>query len=243
MSQVIDFKSGPSGKFYDKTKLPFLGAHIGKLTTGFSSDQWRALSRILDFATNAEKTIRRQEKRIDELEELSTLDDLTGLYNRRFLKMQVKAARARARRTGELNLLVYLDLNNFKSVNDQYGHEAGDEILKHMANILKNEIRDTDYAFRIGGDEFALIFTGSTLSGGIQKTKDILKTLERSPFSYQRQSLYISAAFGTASINHHQDSGQILRTADLAMYKNKRGAIYKNKREKSKKTIPITIGR
>ncbi len=234
MSQVIDFKSGKYFSILNKKKEdspPFLKKHIGKLTKDFTTEQWQALSKILDFATNAEKTILRQEKRIDELEELSTLDDLTGLRNRKFLEIQLSFAHARSRRGGEPNILVYLDLNNFKIINDIYGHEAGDKMLKYMAEVLNQAIRATDYAFRISGDEFAIIFSNSTLTGALQKTDAIIKTLAVSSVKYQNDKLQISAAYGAVFIDHNLEISQIMRSADLQMYKNKR--------ENSKKEKPL----
>ena len=233
MSQVIDFKSGKYFSILNNKKKegnpPFLKKNIGRLTKNFTTEQWQALSKILDFATNAEKTIIRQERRIDELEELSTLDDLTSLRNRKFLEIQISYALARSRRTGEPNILVYLDLNNFKVINDIYGHEAGDKMLKYMAKILTDAIRATDHAFRISGDEFAIIFSNSTLTGALRKTEKIIKILDTSSVNYQNDKLQISAAYGAVFIDHNLEIAQIMHSADLRMYKNKRENAKKEK--------------
>ena len=97
-------------------------------------------------------------RQIDELSELVSTDALTGLFNFRHFKTILQAEMDRSKRSGIPTSLVLVDLDHFKAVNDTYGHEIGNLSLKHMAAILKNEVRTTDLVFRYGGEEFAMIF-------------------------------------------------------------------------------------
>ena len=96
---------------------------------------------------------------------LASHDQLTGLGNRRNFQHELEARLALAKRYKEQLALFYLDLDQFKVINDTHGHQAGDELLQVIASVLKKEIRDTDLLCRIGGDEFTLVISATTLEG------------------------------------------------------------------------------
>src|SRR3546814_15652160 len=94
--------------------------------------------------------------------------EMTGLLNRRGFGLELSRALARARRQNESGLLVMCDLDNFKAINDTYGHPAGDAILRAVGKALKRNTRESDYVARVGGDEFAVIMTHASLPQSAQ---------------------------------------------------------------------------
>lgn len=101
------------------------------------------------------------------LKSLNITDELTGLYNKRFFNSQLNIEIARTRRTGEPFCLVFIDLDNFKMVNDTLGHDRGDDFLVNVCRKITGSVRPTDFACRFGGDEFAVILPATTLRDGI----------------------------------------------------------------------------
>lgn len=188
---------------------------------GLSNQNWSLLSEILDFAAEAEQTIAEQKIRISELESLATTDEITGLLNRRGMTMELQHALAGADRHGEYSVFVYIDLDDFKQINDSYGHDAGDAMLRHISNTLQDSIRLTDYAARLGGDEFALLLTHSEPVGAKSRLRMIQNRLEKSVFEYGKYKLPLKASFGIAEILPGSNQDKILQQADQAMYRNK----------------------
>lgn len=107
------------------------------------------------------------EKENRHLKALSMTDELTGLHNKRFFKRQMNIEIARTKRTGEPFCLVFIDLDNFKTVNDTLGHGKGDAFLAKVSRKLTDDIRSTDFACRFGGDEFAVILPETSLRDGV----------------------------------------------------------------------------
>jgi diguanylate cyclase (GGDEF)-like protein len=114
------------------------------------------------------------------LQSLSITDGLTGLYNKRFFNKQLKIEIARTKRTGEPFCLMFIDLDNFKSINDNLGHAKGDEFLINICRRITQKIRPTDFACRYGGDEFTAILSETSLLDGIiiaQRWHELIKSV------------------------------------------------------------------
>jgi diguanylate cyclase (GGDEF)-like protein len=111
------------------------------------------------------------EKENRHLKSLSVTDELTGIYNKRFFNRQMSVEIARTQRTGEPFCLLFIDLDNFKTVNDTLGHAKGDEFLVKVCHQINMKIRPTDFACRFGGDEFAIILPTTHLRDGITCAK------------------------------------------------------------------------
>jgi diguanylate cyclase (GGDEF)-like protein/PAS domain S-box-containing protein len=149
-------------------------------------------------------------------------DALTDLPNRVLFQDRLQQAVAQAHRTGQLIAILFIDLDNFKDVNDALGHEFGDLLLKAVTLRLRGCTRETDTVARLGGDEFALIHTGLDRSEWAAKLAE--KVLERlsEPFSLEGQEVHISASIGvTICPLDHDDPQQIVKNADMAMYRAK----------------------
>jgi len=135
--------------------------------------EW-AILRVL--ATQAESTIRRLEL-LDEVRSLSLTDELTGVSNRRHMRLTLQHGLAAAERDGAPFAVVLVDLDNFKEYNDRYGHVAGDRLLREVAECLQGEARGSDIVARYGGDEFLVILPGGTAAGAAAYVRRVERRL------------------------------------------------------------------
>ncbi|MCF7970268.1 MAG: EAL domain-containing protein [Methylococcaceae bacterium] len=150
-------------------------------------------------------------------------DPLTGLGNRRHFQHELDNMLAIAERYKEQVALFYLDLDQFKIINDTHGHQAGDELLQVIANVLKTEIRETDLLSRIGGDEFTLVTPTATLEGVEILANKMLHTLTQIEYTINEQPHPVSFSIGVAIYPQHgQTQQELLANADLAMYHAKK---------------------
>ncbi len=115
------------------------------------------LDQTLDAAEEVESFLAEQSARIQYLENLTLTDELTGLRNRRGFNEHLRRTLASAQRYGDQGVLVFCDLDNFKVVNDSFGHHVGDYVLRQPAKVLEKEVRESDLVARLGGDEFAVL--------------------------------------------------------------------------------------
>jgi diguanylate cyclase (GGDEF)-like protein len=160
-----------------------------------------------------------------DLREQASTDALTGLPNRRhFLhRLEDELERVRRRTTREACVLM-LDLDHFKRINDQYGHAAGDSLLRHFANLLRHELRATDTAGRIGGEEFAVILPGSGLQAALGFAERICDKLAEHPMAVGRHEVGMTVSIGIASIlDDDLSADTVLSRADRALYQAKDG--------------------
>jgi diguanylate cyclase (GGDEF)-like protein len=149
-------------------------------------------------------------------------DRLTGLPNRTFLVERLKLALERGRRHRDSCALLFVDLDNFKAVNESYGHHAGDELLAEVARRLNTALRATDMLSRLGGDEFALLLEGITDPSDAARIADRLQETLRAPIHIGDVEIFTSASIGIALPGGPDETPQrLLRSADTAMYRAK----------------------
>ena len=158
-----------------------------------------------------------------ELEFLASHDALTGLPNRVLLRDRLEQALAQARRRGQRVAVAYLDLDGFKHVNDQHGHELGDRLLQHLAGCMRSSLREGDTIARIGGDEFAAVLVDLGEHSGFVPFVNRLLEVISCPVSIDGIALEVSASIGVSIFPQPDevDADQLLRQADLAMYQAK----------------------
>ncbi len=180
------------------------------------------LRNAVEIAVSAEQRLADQSSRIEYLESLSVTDELTGLYNRRGFAQVIDRVLASARRYGEQGMLAYIDLDNFKEINDAYGHEAGDVVLQHVARLLNKDIRSTDYVARLGGDEFAILFVHAEPLATRARALKLKESFSSAVIPYRGAHLAISASIGLESYGEATNRETLLRRADAAMYRDKR---------------------
>lgn len=166
--------------------------------------------------------IQRQLTTQKQLTQRAQYDELTGLLTRATFEQQFKKAIEEARETGARLALLFIDLDRFKFVNDTYGHEVGDELLKEVAACLKKSVRQDDLAARLGGDEFILALRGLKETRSAATVASELVKLLGSPFEIQGKVLNVSASVGISIFpGDGEDVETLTRNADTAMYQTK----------------------
>ena len=151
------------------------------------------------------------------LQHQATHDPLTGLFNRRVLNKQLNEVFNNWQENRQVAVLCYIDLDQFKLVNDTSGHAAGDQLLKNVANLLTSNVRKLDLAVRVGGDEFCLLFEGCDIDIAMQIANKIRDELENMHFVWGNQSFKISCSIGVAQIDESfDDVNAFVNAADTA---------------------------
>lgn len=159
-------------------------------------------------------------------EEYATIDYLTGLFNRRHLDVTLKAETSHSCRHRRPLAVVMFDLDNFKSVNDSYGHEEGDRVLRHVADAVRTVVRNEDMAFRYGGEEFVLLLRTCNATGAVAVAERLRAELRGRPIDLgpARMTRLITLSGGIASmeeVNGYRGDELIAR-ADAALYRAKK---------------------
>jgi diguanylate cyclase (GGDEF)-like protein len=166
--------------------------------------------------------------RIAEAERLSQTDDLTKLHNARYLRQYLTNEIKRARRYNSSVAAIFLDLDDFKRINDLHGHLVGSHVLMEMAAVILASVRDTDAVARYGGDEFVVILPETNMEQAERVASRLREKTELHEFTGGRRlKLKLTASFGIAAFPHHaQSPQQLVASADTAMYEAK--AAHKN---------------
>jgi len=196
------------------------GSHVvisGSPLYGLEGELSQILLTVIDITErkNAVETMRNMARK----------DALTGLFNRFVFQDRLLQAIANAERIGRSVAILYIDLDDFKGVNDTLGHKAGDELLQHVAGQIRAATRSSDTAARLGGDEFAVILTNlQTPQAALYVVRQILDRFEQ-PFSFEGQPIRARASIGvTLFPQDGQDPDRLLRNADAALYRAKGGS-------------------
>ena len=174
----------------------------------------RARVKNIELRTTLESNLNQERER---LHYLATHDPLTKLLNRTALIDVIQDA-VKAGRAGNQSALIYLDLDNFKLVNDSRGHGAGDKVLSDVANILQGAVRANDVSSRIGGDEFAVLLRNIALDEAKSLSGRVLSRLKEFAFSDSTKTFQIEASMGIAMIDGTVDWEELLAFADSACY-------------------------
>jgi len=157
-----------------------------------------------------------------ELERLAITDPLTGLYNRRFFQSRLGVEIERAKRYGRVLSLVMLDVDNFKEINDQRGHQFGDRVLAEIGKILTGNVRASDIVCRYGGEEFAVLLPETPLEQA-GRAAEKLRSLLKERFRRGRNPVALTVSLGVASFPSPgvADEDGLVRRADAALYEAK----------------------
>jgi two-component system cell cycle response regulator len=161
---------------------------------------------------------------IEESFELAVTDGLTGLHNRRYMETHLATLVSDAARTGRDLSVLITDIDHFKAINDTYGHDAGDAVLKAVAARLKRNTRNADLACRLGGEEFLLILPDTALSGAYQIGERIRSRIASEAFQTgQGTRIRLTASVGIAALDGENDTPEsLVKRADNALYAAKR---------------------
>ncbi len=161
-----------------------------------------------------------------ELREQAAHDDLTGLYSRSQLDDALNRLFEAARATDTPLSVIMIDLDRFKPVNDNFGHVAGDQVLRMVGDALRDSVRASDFAARYGGDEFIILLEGCPIDSALTIAKRIHKSLSEQPVTGTDFSISVTASIGVAhmdSDNHYHNAWELIHAADQALYRAKNG--------------------
>ncbi|PHQ25205.1 diguanylate cyclase [Marinobacter guineae] len=161
--------------------------------------------------------------RARQLSELMNRDSLTGLLKHSLIKEEVEKELARCRRSGERSCVVMLDLDHFKTVNDTWGHSQGDIVIRTLANLLRNRLRETDMIGRYGGEEFLVVLPECDVSSATELIRGIGESFSALFFVAGESSYQVTLSAGIAAINDFTNGEDALNAADQALYERKRG--------------------
>ncbi len=199
-------------------------------------------SLIFVLGTSRARSMVLVRERTDELRFQAMHDSLTGLPNRALITDRIDQLLARNRRTGTVGAALYVDLDDFKNVNDSLGHEAGDQLLVAVAARMEGTLRDADTIGRMGGDEFVVLIDGGDMKVAPELVAERMLDVMRQPFELAGASmpLVVYTSIGIA-VGDRATGGELLRDADVALYQAKAGG--KNRYEFFRPEMQTDIGR
>lgn len=160
----------------------------------------------------------------EQLREQALQDPLTGMFNRRYLDAFLERELARTRREGNPLTVMILDIDHFKQINDSHGHMAGDQVLRHVATLVKDTVRASDVICRFGGEEFLVVLPGTSLEGSVEIAHRLRERLEARPTRFDGKSIHCTISIGVATrALEVQGADDLISSADRALYSAKLG--------------------
>ena len=177
--------------------------------------------RLAEEVNRLELELAAARSRMAALETRAEIDPLTDLVNRRGLERELKRALAYVKRYGTSAVLVYLDLDGFKSVNDRHGHGAGDAVLKAVAMVLMRQVRASDLVGRLGGDEFVVLLWNLAAADAQTKARSLEAAVSRMTAAHGGATLSVGASTGYTMLLPLDAPASVLERADRAMYLRK----------------------
>lgn len=206
--------------------LSFVRDCLGDKEDRLDADTQRQCLQAVDGALNAamslERTVLHQTLHIEDMARIACTDQLTGAYNRRGFEQEFARVLAAATRYDETGVLVYVDLDGFKPINDTYGHAAGDLVLGEVTRVLQKHVRPQDLVARIGGDEFCVLLTRTDWKNGLERAEILKHLLNTTYVRWNDKNIAVRASFGFQRFGAHEDADALLSKADSAMYEAKR---------------------
>lgn len=161
----------------------------------------------------------------DQLQHEANTDGLTGCYNKRYFNDRIELEVKKCKVTGKPLCLIVFDLDHFKKLNDNYGHDAGDYVLKELAQVLRSGgMRENDTFARYGGEEFVVLLPETNLKEGFAIAERLRRLVEQHQFVYEEKRLPVTASIGIADYRQGVETGtDLFKRADSAVYKSKEG--------------------
>ncbi|SFP70287.1 GGDEF domain-containing protein [Pseudomonas borbori] len=180
------------------------------------------LQTLVERVANMEREAKGFRQHLEEQRQKALLDPLTALPNRAAWNERLDLEVARWQRYGGELLLAVVDIDHFKRVNDEYGHLAGDKVLKIIAGELHKRLRKTDFIARFGGEEFALLIPATPLAGGLQLLETLRAGIAACPFHFRGERVTITLSAGISAFASAERGEQVFERADQALYRAKR---------------------
>ena len=183
--------------------------------------QKEVVARVKNQLTTV-KLIHEKNKLIEELDSISRIDPLTGVSNRRDMMEVLENEQFRYERYEKVFCLLMFDIDFFKKVNDQYGHDMGDFVLKKVSAVLKKKCRKVDFLARWGGEEFLIVLPETSLAGGERAAESMRKAIESEKIKFNDHEISVTMSIGVACQNEKEMKlEELLKVADERLYKAK----------------------
>jgi diguanylate cyclase (GGDEF)-like protein len=198
-----------------------LKAHARKFIetyADFQAEMHASRDRRLTMARKNLSTVR---KKLSEANKTLVLDHLTNIYNRRAFDERALETLEQNKIDHIASTLITLDIDHFKKINDTYGHDMGDFILKEVAKMLKAECKEHDMAARIGGEEFALLFYNTDLDSAIKRVEGFLTRVRKAAFAHDGGTIRFTVSVGIAELVENESPDKWVKRADNALYQAK----------------------
>jgi diguanylate cyclase (GGDEF)-like protein len=154
---------------------------------------------------------------------MTIVDGLTQIHNKRYLMETLEREIPRARRHARPLSVVMFDIDHFKGINDNYGHLAGDYVLKELANLVKSRLRPDDILGRYGGEEFCAVLPETPLAGSASIAEDLRRRVEERGFIFEGETIPVTISLGAAELGGEMDVLGLIKAADEKLYDAKRG--------------------
>ena len=183
------------------------------------TEQNQAERSLLAANLDLQQQLAENQRLQEQLREQAVRDPLTGLFNRRYLDDILDGELARARRQGYPVAVVMLDIDHFKRINDTYGHQAGDEVIRRLGGTLRRNSRSGDLLCRYGGEEFILVLPNMGQDDALVRCEALRRSFAGEPVHFGQQELSATLSGGLALFPlHGDDRDQLIRAADGALY-------------------------
>ena len=205
-------------KDLDSTNGTYVNGILIKQNILKSGDKIEIGETVLRFSYNDEVEERYHAK----LFTFASTDSLTGMYNKRFILNELETQIKIVKRSQRLFSIVMLDIDDFKVINDSYGHLAGDEYLKRIASIISRSLREQDTASRFGGEEFLLLLPETMIEGACKLAERIRQKIEKMELDFQGHSIKSTISAGVTQYGPEiSDAESFIRSVDIALYRSK----------------------
>ena len=180
-----------------------------------------AVMALMDELDRLKSELVEANQRVSQLENVADEDPLLPILNRRGFERELGRILAYVKRYGTTVTLLYLDLDDFKAVNDVYGHAGGDAALKHFTGILLANIRESDLVGRLGGDEFAIVLHRADLNAAAAKANKLAEQVAHEPALHEGRWIRLGVTAGATALDRDDTVASVLERADRAMYEGK----------------------
>ena len=181
-----------------------------------------AIMTLMHEVDRLRKEVEQARSRLEDLARTADQDMLLPILNRRAFVREISRFTQFAERYKTSSSLIYLDLDNFKTVNDAHGHDAGDSVLRHISDVILGQIRESDVFARIGGDEFGIILAHITADQAARKGESLAQMLRDNPPMIEGKPVPLSFSYGVYELKAGETPDSAMRYADRAMYARKR---------------------
>ncbi|QVW23418.1 diguanylate cyclase [Pseudomonas hormoni] len=179
------------------------------------------LKSLAERVAHMEQEAQGYREHLEEQRQKALIDPLTGLPNRAAWSERLDHEISQWQQHGNTLLLAMLDLDHFKRINDNYGHLAGDKVLKIFASVLRKRLRGTDFIARFGGEEFVLLMPGTVQATGAKLLENLRASIEACPFHFKGEPVTITVSMGMTAFKPGEHSDMVLKRADQALYRAK----------------------